>query len=99
MRAAVQANQDDPHCAEVRTHLQESFNEKMFQHALFEDVSREVPPHRGHVVPFKTAAPEPQKCVPYRACGIRHAAFRKLVNRFIARGFLQQSEAVWDARE
>ena len=32
VQAAVQADQEDPCCAEVRTCLQESFKEKMFRH-------------------------------------------------------------------
>ena len=36
--------------------------------------------------------------MPYRTCGTRDAAFRELVNKFIARGFLQKSDSVWGAR-
>ena len=98
MRAAVQADQEDPRCAEIRAQLQESFKEKIFQHTPIKEVPRDLRPHGEHAIPFKTATPQPQKCVPYRTCGIRDAAFRELVNKFIARGFLQKSDSVWGAR-
>ena len=94
VRTAVQAEQEDLGCAEVRTRLQESFKESILQHTRFQDVSRDLWPHGEHVKPFKTTTPQPQKCVPYRACGIRDAAFRELVNKFVARGSLQKSDSV-----
>ena len=97
VRLAVQADQEDPCCAEFRTRLQESFKEKSFQHTATKNVPRDLRPHGDHVITFKTTAPQPQKCVPYRACGIRDAGFRELVNKFIASGFLQQSDSVWGA--
>ena len=98
VRAAMQADQEDPRCAEMRAQLQESFKEKIFQHTPIKGVPRDLRPHGEHAIPFKTAPPQPQKCVPYRTCGIRDAAFRELVNKFIARGFLQKSGSVWGAR-
>ena len=98
VRAAVQADQEDPRCAEIRAQLQECFKEKTFQHTPIKEVPRDLRPHGEHAIPFKTATPQPQKCVPYRTCGIRDAAFRELVNKFIARGFLQKSGSVWGAR-
>ena len=87
VRAAVQANQEHPLCAEVRISLQESFKEKMFQHTPIKDVPQDLWPHEEHDIPFRTTAPQPQKCMPYRA----------FVNRFIPRGFLQQSDSLWGA--
>ena len=98
VQAAVQADQEDPRCAEVGTRLQESFKENIFQYTPIEDVPPDLGPHREHVILFKSTAPRPQECVPYRACGIRDTAFRELVNKFIAGGFLQHSDSVWGAR-
>ena len=98
MRAAVQADQEDPRCAEIRAQFQESFKEIFFQHTPIKEVPRDLRPHGEHAIPFKTATPQPQKCVSYRTCGIRDAAFRLVVNKVIARGFLQKSDSVWGAR-
>ena len=82
-RAAVQADQEDPRCLEKRAQLQESFKIKNFQHNPIKEAPRDLRPQGEHAIPFKTAVPQPQKCVPYRTCGIRDAAFRKLVNKFM----------------
>ena len=98
VRAAVQADQEDPRCAEKRAQLQESFKEKLFQHTPIKKVPRDLRPHGEHAIPFKTATPKLQKCVPYRTCGIGDAALREPVNKFIARGFLQKSDSMWGAQ-
>ena len=71
VRAAVQADKEDPRCAKVRTCLQESFKEKTFQHTPIKDVPRDLRPHREHVISFKTTAPHPHKNV----CHTAHAAY------------------------
>ena len=98
VRAAVQADQEGLCCAEIRAQLQESFKEKFFQHTPIKEVPRDLWPHGELVIPFETATAQPQKCVPYGRCGIREAAFRELVNKFVARGFLQKSDSVSGAR-
>ena len=84
VRAAVQADQGDLCCAEIRARLQEAFKEKRFQHTPIKEGPGDLGPHGEHAIPFKTATPQPQKCVPYRTCGIRDAAFRELVTKFNA---------------
>ena len=98
VRAAVQADQEDLSCAEIRAQIQESFKETFFKHIPIKDVPRDLRPHGEHAIPFKTGTPQPQKCVPYRRCGIQDAAFRELVNKVIAEGFLQKADSVWGAR-
>ena len=94
----MQADQEDPRCAEIKAQLQKSFKEGFFQHTPIKDVPRDLRRHGEHAIPFKTATRQPQKCVPYRTCGIRDAAFRQLLNKLIAQGFLQKSDSVWGAQ-
>ena len=98
LRPAVQVDQEDPRCAEIRAHLQRYFKAKVFQHTPIKEVPLDLRPHGELVIPFKTTTRQPQKCVPYRSCGIGDVAFRKLVDKFIARGFLQQSDSVCGVR-
>ena len=73
-RVTVQADHQDPRCAEIRGLSRESLEEYIFQHTPIKEVPRAPRPQGEHVIPSKTTTPKPQKRVPYRPCGIREAA-------------------------
>ena len=47
VRAAVQADQEDIRCAEIRAQLQESFKESFFQHTAVKEVPQDSLAARG----------------------------------------------------
>ena len=48
-------------------------------------------------IPLKSGA-KPQRLRPYRAVGLRDAAFHELITKFSQRGMLEPSSSVWAAR-
>ena len=98
VRSVVEGDNADPRCQPIRVRLQEEFS-KVF---TFPDDIRTVNPStRGKYgvasISLKSWA-KPQRVTPYRAVGLRDAAFRELITKFSQRGMLEPSSSVWAAR-
>ena len=96
--SVVESDNADPRCQPIRVRLQEEFA-KVF---TFPDDIRTVnPSKRGKYgvasISLKSGA-KPQRVTPYRAVGLRAAAFRELIAQFSRRGMLEPSSSVWAAR-
>ena len=83
IRGVVDADEGDGKCAEIRTKLEAKFRNTILTQLPLHEINPADRAYGEHNLPCKTADPQPQKCPPYRSCGIRGAAFRPGVGQQI----------------
>ena len=98
VRSVGEDDNSDPRCQPIRVPLQEEFA-KVF--TFPDDIHTVNPSKRGKYgvasISLKSGA-KPQGVTPYRAAGLRDAAFCQLIAKFSQRGMLEPNSSVSAAR-
>ena len=96
--SVIESTEEHPEAVPFINKLKEEFHDVLFDVALAKDVD---PSTRG---PYGVAHIElqpnavPQKKKPFRMLGEKEAAFRKLIQKFIDRGWIEESDSEWGSQ-